>query len=266
MGLLIKFNDKKNSYYSLNDIPKQHFDGDMIHFFSSVMPLGLIGNYISNAFISNFTPNICFKFNCLWGVIDSYYILRIFECINERRVVIVEKKDSLTKVTKVEKLKVIPLKVLINKQNGRQYFAAYDCDKKAFIHVRFDKIIQIYDIIGEYCSQEKFTELRDLLNLRLSNTWNINFNVGNDLKSVVMDVYVGEDEWFILRRLEREGHNGVVKQLDKTTYRYSIMLYEPGEIVPWIKQFFGRIISFKCDDKEVQERIYKSVLEYDTGY
>src|SRR5699024_922313 len=87
---------------------------------------------------------------------------------------------------------------------------------------------------------------------------NVNY-FGDRLYHVKMILHVKNGEQFILRRLFREGHGGEIKQIGNESYLYQISIYDPSEMIPWVKSFIGRIESFQCNDKQVEARFYKDV-------
>ena len=72
---------------------------------------------------------------------------------------------------------------------------------------------------------------------------------------IEMDIYVGTDEAFIVRRLEREKRCGTVSKVDEETYRFSADVLDAYEMMPWIRTFFGRIKAIRCDNEDVKNQI-----------
>lgn len=73
------------------------------------------------------------------------------------------------------------------------------------------------------------------------------------------------DEQFIVQRLEREKRCGTVRQLDAEHYRFSAVVYDARELLPWIRTFIGRITAFSCSNEEI-ERIFYDDLEQTAAY
>ena len=44
-------------------------------------------------------------------------------------------------------------------------------------------------------------------------------------------------ERVLLNRLRREGHGGKIEILEEGVYRYTILVRDPVEMVPWIRSF-----------------------------
>ncbi len=78
-----------------------------------------------------------------------------------------------------------------------------------------------------------------------------------------MKLDIPENERYIVTRIESEGRNGTLSQLDETTYLYSIEVYDTMEMLPWIRTFTGRIVSLECDNRTVTDTFYK---DFDSLY
>ena len=201
---------------------------------------------------------IFFKHRQLFAALDSIYLLQALEAIHNHISLQITRKSSSDndQQSSITTKKVIPLRILINRQNGRQYIAAYDVERNTYLNYRLDHILEIID--GESVPIEFFDALRAELNVRLKNTWNVNY-FGDRPYQVKMILHVGKDEQFILRRLFREGHRGDVEQIGNESYLYQISIYDPSEMIPWVKSFIGRIESFQCENKQVENRFYNDV-------
>ena len=66
-----------------------------------------------------------------------------------------------------------------------------------------------------------------------------------------MTVRIGPGEDYILRRLERERRCGTVERTGETTWRFQAEVYDPSELLPWLRTFTGRIVSLTCSDQTV---------------
>ena len=248
-------------YYSLLDeFDENAVDWDVIHYFSEVDCLGVIGSYLLDRQTTNDVSSIpiFFKHRQLFAALDSIYLLQALEAIHNHIILQITRKSSSDneQQSSITTKKVIPLRILINRQNGRQYIAAYDVEKNTYLNYRLDHILEIID--GTSVPIEFFEELRAELNVRLKNTWNVNY-FGDRPYQIKMILHVGKDEQFILRRLFREGHGGDVEQIGNESYLYQISIYDPSEMIPWVKSFIGRIENFQCENKQVENRFYNDV-------
>ena len=255
LGLLSCSKDGSKLIYRLaDDFDGSEIDWDMIYYFSEVDVLGVIGSYILDR-KDDFSPMIKFKHRQLFAVIDSYYLILLLDAIKQHKKLCITRKSEADNVRKSEitTRAIIPLKILINRQNGRQYLAAYDYIEKAFLNYRLDHITEI-EYVNEYLNEEQFCQLRNEIDERLHSTWNVNFFANKNPQKVELIVRVEKGEEFVVTRLKREGHGGEVAQIAEDRYLYRKSVYDPSEMIPWVKSFIGRIVSFTSEDKAVEEQ------------
>lgn len=84
-----------------------------------------------------------------------------------------------------------------------------------------------------------------------------------------MTLYISPKEQYIINRIQREGRNGELTQIDENTYKYEIEVFDTMEMLPWIRTFIGRIINLECDNKAVVDVFYDDLNKlyqlYDGG-
>lgn len=109
-------------------------------YFSEVLPCGVIGSYLLDK-IELSESHFSFKHHYITGAMDSEILYFIFLAIKKKRSITLETinrhKDRIT-----EKY-VIPVKVMISVQSGRQYLMAYTSRFKRITPFRTDNIISI---------------------------------------------------------------------------------------------------------------------------
>lgn len=231
-------------------------DWDAIRFFTETDILGVVGSYILNRRETEDKTLIRYKHRQLFGALDSSYVLQIFEVMHHNKQLVITFKENKKVFTK----QATPLKILINRQNGRQYVAAYILAEERFFNFRLDHILEsriCEEIIEESTRDKLLCKLQE----RLTHTWNVNFFKGAMPKKVELRIHVGRDEDFIINRLEREGHGGSLIKVSENEVLYSTSLYDPTEIIPWVKSFIGRIKEFRCEDKTIEKTFYEDIRQ-----
>ena len=63
-------------------------------------------------------------------------------------------------------------------------------------------------------------------------------------------------EDFIIERLLREGQDGNITKIKKNTFIYEKEVFDGNEMMPWIKTFIGRIISFDSNNLYIKKKFY----------
>ena len=74
-----------------------------------------------------------------------------------------------------------------------------------------------------------------------------------------MTVHVGRNEGYIVDRLNREKRCGKVETIDDSTYRFTADVYDATEMLPWVRTFIGRIVSFDCSNEFTKGRFYEDL-------
>ena len=216
---------------------------EALDFFSEAAPLGVIGDFCRDKLDEK--PSLFrFKHHYILNALDSEVLLALVEAIREKRGV------QLTMGRR--KAAVVPLKLYISVQTGRQYVLAWTPWNRDFAFFRLDTIDHVS--LGE--AAENPDDVNDHFQCFMSHVWGASRGKAGTLIHLEMIVYANDDEPHIPRRLEREKRCGSVEQLDDKHWRYAADVFDALEMLPWIRTFTGRITALKCDDPRVTERFY----------
>ena len=187
-----------------------------------------------------------FKHHYITQALDSEILCSLFCAMHEKRRVEIESVNRNTGAK--SRNAVVPLRIFISVQNGRQYLLAYNLRLKRMKPYRLDNILTV---VAKECF-EKFDALRKTLDGMQPRMWGVSMRGrGNGTEHVEFTVRYGEDEEYIHRRLEREKRCGRVEKIDEHTSRFSA---DAEEMIPWIRTFICRIVSLKFSDKELETR------------
>ena len=217
-------------------------------FFSEAAPLGVIGSYIQDRLPEKF-GQFRFKHHYILNALDSEVLYGLFSAIGEGR--------PVTLVSHGQRRTVLPLKVFIGTQTGRQYVLTWSPAHDRFSFLRTDRIdgMEAGDI-PEYPA-----DLASRLEDFRSHVWGVTGNNYSRLDHIEMTVFAGEGEGHVVRRLEREKRCGTVVKIDDTHWRFSADVYDAREMLPWLRTFTGRISGLKCTDARVITRFRR---DFDT--
>ena len=155
---------------------------------------------------------------------------------------------------------VVPLRIFISVQHGRQYLMAYVPRSKRIGSFRLDNIrsVQMLDVC------ESYDTYREKLNHMQEHIWGVSTDGGAQrLEHVAFTVRYIDGEEHIHRRLEREKRCGMVERVDSHTSRFSADVYDAGELVPWIRTFICRIVDIHFSNPELEAQFKKDL---DTMY
>ncbi len=220
---------------------------DVLDFFSETAPCGVIGSFLKDK--TNATADhFAFKHHYITSAMDSEVLCTILETIHEKRNIAVEminrKKDRITEMN------VVPLRVMISVQSGRQYMMAYAPYFKRIAAYRLDNIVTVKN--GEIA--DRFDELRDKLNEMQQHMWGVatDSRSGNRMEHIEFTVQYDDGEQHIPRRLEREKRIGQLEYIDEHTCRFSADVYDASELIPWVRTFICRITDISISNKALE--------------
>lgn len=224
---------------------------DILHYYSEVAPCGVIGSFILDK-SEHHEDNFTFKHHYITGAIDSGIMAALFIAMREKRAVTISnlsKKKDLPR-----RCRIIPLRILISVQNGRQHLVAYLPEFNSFHAYRLDYLsnAKLEEVTP------RFDELRSELDRMQDKMWGVNVKHskwGHDhLEHVEFVIRIGEHEDYIIQRLEREKRVGRVERIDDNTYRFIADVYDTGEMIPWIRTFICRIVKMNFSNRTVENR------------
>ncbi len=250
LGLLVSDRSGKKLCYSLNK-SDTNIDGiyDALSFFSEISPLGVVGSYVLDK-LDNRENHLTFKHHYIMYALESEIVELLLEAIHEK--CNVEIVNYSPRQRKDKRTKVVPLKILISVQGGRRYLSAFDNQIQKYVNYRLDYIkdVKISDNCKEFdVHRNKLTEILDF-------TWGVSYEKQKKTEKLTMTLHIPPKEKYIIDRIEREGRRGTLTQIDDTTYKYEVEVYDAREMITWIRSFIGRIVSLECDNKNVTDVFY----------
>ncbi|MBE6690412.1 MAG: WYL domain-containing protein [Ruminococcaceae bacterium] len=230
---------------------------DVLHYYSEAAPCGVIGSFILDKTDAD-SDAFTFKHHYITAAMDSGVLAALFDAMREKRAVTVT-NHSRRKSEAIEN-RIVPLRVFISVQSGRQHLIAYLPEYDHFQSYRLD---YLSDVKPRELTP-RFDELRAELDRMRGKMWGVSVRRnkwGNEqLEHVEFTVKVEDFEEHIVRRLEREKRIGTVEKLDEHTYRFSADVYDTSEMVPWIRTFICRIVQMNFSNRTV-ENLFKADLE-----
>jgi len=237
---------------------------DCLDFFSEVAPCGVVGSYLLDK-VDAHDKHFAFKHHYITSAMDSEILFSLFNAMREKRNITLETinrhKDRITENH------VVPLKVFISVQSGRQYLMAYAPRFKRITSFRTDNIVSVK--IDDEC--QVFDSWREKLDNMQAHMWGVSTQSTSRerMEYVEFTVTYSDDETHIHRRLEREKRCGTVRRIDANTSRFSAEVFDASELVPWIRSFICRIIDIQFSNKELEKQfkddLEKMYLLYDLG-
>ena len=242
-------------YRRAADIPLP--DAAALHFFSETAPCGVIGSFL----LDQTEPRrdcFAFKHHYITQTPDSDILCTLLAAMQEKRAVTVQNlgKHGDEPIF----FRVVPLRIFISTQNGRQYLMAYRFDGHKISSFRLDYILHVE--VGEV--NRSFDILRKKLHKLQKHIWGVVAKrEDTPTEHVEFTVQFGGGEEHIYRRLLREKRCGSVERIDEHHAKFTADVYDTGEMMPWIRTFICRITAIEFSNKELQRRLQQDL---DTMY
>lgn len=229
-------------------------DADALHFYSEIAPCGVIGSFLLDK-QGGGPAHFAFKHHYITGALDSDVLAVLFDAM--RRKCEVTAVNLARHSPEPKTVRLIPLRVFISVQNGRQHLLAYTLSNRKIQSFRVDYLSDVKT--GGACSS--FDGLRAKLEDAQRYMWGVNCRQDEKrLEYVAFTIRADRGEEHIVRRLYREKRIGRVEQVDETHYRFCACVYDASELIPWIRTFICRITSLHFSDKRLEER-FQSDME-----
>ena len=231
-------------------------DTDILDFFSETAPCGVIGSFLLDKTDCR-CDRFAFKHHYITGTMDSEILCLLFSAMQEKRMVTLE--TAPRNRTYIAESNVVPIRVMMSVQNGRQYLMAYSSRFRRIAPIRLNNIISVK--AGEVCGE--FDALRQQLDAMQPHMWGVSTQSlsGERMEQVTFTVHYADNESYIHQRLEREKRCGTVERLDAQTSRFSAEVFDASELIPWMRTFLCRIVEFHFSNPLMQKRFAADIDE-----
>ena len=254
LGILKAEKRGRELYYSrTEDLVDLSQWANALGFYSEIDPLGVIGSTLLDKLPGK--PDFFrFKHHYMLHAMDCQVMLQLLTAIGEKRrikLVNISRHRGNTTCWHI----VVPLKIYISTQNGRQYLLCYHSRFHApqFFRVDYIQTVELMEEEPEFDTYDRCCEKYR------SHLWGTSDGTGFHVDHLEMTVHFEDHEQYILKRLEREKRNGAVVRIDQNTCKYIVDTYDASELVPWLRTFIGRIEKLECSDQNVVKRFYEDL-------
>jgi len=256
-GIITCEKQGKKTLYKRAKSPSLPPSHEALHFFSETAPCGVVGSFLLDKYPEH-KDILAFKHHYITGALDSAVLEALFCAMREKRAVTLtshSRRNDTVSVTRV-----VPLRIFISVQSGRQHLLAYVPSLNRISSLRVDYISEV----SPEDVTPRFDELRSHLALMQKKMWGVSvsqtFGAVDKLEQVEFTVRVAPSEDYIINRLIREKRTGNVEKIDDGRYRFSAEVCDANELIPWIRTFICRIEELNISNKEVERR-FKADLE-----
>ncbi len=226
---------------------------DAIDYFSEADPMGVVGSYLLDKYEDN-QVRFSYKHHYLLHALDSEILHDLLAVIHEHRAAeitsfVVRRQEERTNT-------VLPVKIYVSTQTGRQYLLAYHYRLRRPMFFRIDNIRSVKAGAVEK-RMDKYGDFHDKLR---ENLWGVSLGAGHSLDHIEMTLQIGKGEEFIIDRLNREKRCGRIYVDENGRAVFAADVYDATEMMPWIRSFIGRIADLKCTNEAVT-RVFHEDME-----
>ena len=255
LGLVVQKKRGRETVYELSrGNPDLGSWREALSLFAEVMPLGVIGSFIQDR-LEGQCDFFRFKHHYILNALDSEVIFEILRAIHEKRLVSFVTADG-------HEIEALPFKLYIGTQTGRQYALVESRKKGRFFFQRADFIEKIS--VGDF--YEEPPDLKRRLEYFRKCSWGVSGSNMEHPERIEMVIQAGPDEEFVVQRLMREKRSGLVERIDECHWKFSAEVYDPMELLPWLRSFIGRITDISCTREWVVSRFYRDFADLSRMY
>lgn len=233
---------------------------DAICYFQAAAPFGFIGSTILDSFRCQ---NTIFRFrhDYLVHTLEDEMLHPILEAIQAQQKITLEIKS--TKNGQLREVVCTPLKILVSTQTGRRYLCVRKHATQRLASYRLDSIQKVTPLDAD----PNFNHCLTVFEKNIPYSWGVSFGRSREPEQICMRIALDETtEGYIIDRLIREGRNGHVNRLESGVYEYTAKCWDCAEMLPWVKTFTGRIISFSCSNVGVENRFWNDMHKMQRMY
>jgi len=226
---------------------------DVLDLFSEILPCGVIGSFLIDRTVERDSP-FRFKHHYITGTLESDLMAVLFHAMGKGASVTVT--NAARRTGEPKRVRTIPLRIYISVQSGRQYLVAYVPEQNRIRAFRLDYL----SAASLEEPTPRFGELRARLDAMEPFLWGVNLKDGSGKTEMIsFTVKAGYNEGYIVDRLQREKRTGQVECLENGLYRFSAQVQDARELLPWIRTFLCRIVTFECSNTNVKEQFLRDL-------
>lgn len=275
-GIFLTKKKGKTLYYKLSpdtaETLSEGIDGfwDAVKFYSEADRFGIVGNSIIKA--ENLVNDLFFmKHNYIVHTLADEILLIAVKAMEEKRELVLSsfscKKRLNGQKNRGESIsRIIPMQILSSVQTGRRYLMGYLPDYKRFNAYRADTVKKA--VIGDKAAD--FDAVFEKYLKNKNRCFGVSFGNRSETGNVTplkITFNIDEDkEGFVIDRLIREKRNGTVERLDKNTYLLTEDVFDPNEVMHWIKTFIGRIVKVEGGNEAVRLQFRNDIIKMHRMY
>lgn len=283
LGVLASRKEGRDKYYRLAPFEDVKPLAPALAFFSEAAECGVVGSYLEDR-LEETCEAFSMKHHYIAQTLDTELIHTLLEAMHTSSDVVLEHMDGNHRKTprplppgmkpldeekqRAQRTRtMLPLYILRSVQDGRVFVLGWGRKSRSFVTCRLDKIATVKILPKAADSDENEVQtLRAAYDQTRDHRWGASLN-GKVLQHIDFTIRVAPWEPYVRRRMHRECRGGSVEELEGgRLMRFSAELYDPLEIVPWVRSFVGRIVDINCDNPAATQRFLDDLAQMSDIY
>lgn len=261
-GIIICEKKGRSDYFRLSDDTAEElfsrFKGliDAVKFFSETYEYGIVGNTLLKA-VGAKNDLFFIKHNYIVHTLEDVILPEIIEAIDEKCYVTLRTFSTKFKASgskEPREFLAVPLKILCSVQTGRRWLLGYIPKYHRYNAFRLDYMHTIKK--GGNCAD--FDSLLKNAEANLDHVFGVSFGSRRDNGNVEpVKIIISadeENEAYIIERLEREKRCGKIEHIGENLYAVTFDIFDPSEIMQWVKSFIGRIVRIEGGTESLRRK------------
>ncbi len=229
-------------------------------YFQTAAPFGFIGSTILDSLRCR-NEHFRFRHDYLAHTLEDEVLLPLLTAIREKRQITLKARG--TKSEHISQCTCTPLKIRVSTQTGRRYLCARMSSSKRLMTYRLDSI-QDVTLLEPAAEFDRSLDAYERNNRYI---WGVSLGHSRKPEQISLQISLDETtEGYLIERIHREGRNGQLKRIHPGIHEYTLECWDSAEVIPWIRTFTGRIISFTCSNKKVEYHFWQDVQSMKAMY
>lgn len=253
MGLLRSRAEGNRKYFRRAPETEMAALAPMLAYFSEVAPCGVVGSYLEDR-LDTTCEAFRMKHHYIAKALDSGVLCQLLDAMQQRCDVTIWHMGQDGEVAGQQTL--LPVYILQSVQDGRSYLAGWGRRSMSFHCCRLDRISRVK--LGKPAAD--LAQRRAEYDATRPHRWGVSRENGR-AQHLEFTIRCMPYESHVRRRLYRESRCGTVEELEDGLLRFSAEVYDPAELLPWVRTFIGRITSFRCENERVEKRFREDLAE-----
>ena len=215
-----------------------------------------MGSFIEDKFAAC-SSVFSYKHHYLLHALESDVLLDLLAAMERRQCVRIESCSSRGNNIS---FRVLPLKIYVSTQSGRRYVMCWFFKAHRIIFCRLDNLERVLEAkpVHDY---DKFCAMAEQMEQHL---WGVSMNRGLPLL-MPWSMWSLSCASAVTSRIFCNVWSGKAMRTSGKTdaehYRFIADVHDAGEMLPWLRTFIGRIESFSCSNKAVEEKFWQDLAE-----